>query len=105
MAPSLHTNSLFEVNSTLPQDSSGFQGNGNACSVLYHTRRIAGGRTLRGHPRAISVASSRACQLANALHLLPHWAVAVDAVGVKLDAHRTRVEIVEINLNLKHVTR
>jgi hypothetical protein len=41
--------------------------------------------------------------LAYALHLLPHRATAVDAVGIKLDPHRLGVEVVEIDLNLKYV--
>jgi len=41
--------------------------------------------------------------LANALHLLPHRDTAVYSVGIKLDAHRLRVEIVQKDFNFKHV--
>src|ERR1039457_5083172 len=88
--------------STLPQDLSGFQGNGNAAMALYGARRIVGRRAGRGHPCAISGALDRACQLAHALHLLPGGAVPVDAVGVEVYADRIRVEIAEIGLGLKH---
>jgi hypothetical protein len=41
--------------------------------------------------------------LTNALHLLPHRITAADAVGVKLQAHRPGVEIIEVDMNLKYV--
>jgi hypothetical protein len=49
MVSSFHTSPPFEVKLTLPQDSSGFQGNGNAGIVRYHARRIVGSRAGRGH--------------------------------------------------------
>src|SRR5450759_3843935 len=103
MALSFHTSSPFEVKSSLPQDSRGFQGNGNAGMVRYHAHRIVCSRTYRGHPCAISVATASALQLANALHLLAYGTVAAGAVGIKLHSHRTRVEIAEIGLYLNHV--
>jgi hypothetical protein len=67
--------------SPLPLDSS-FQGNSNTGMLRYHSRRIVGSRACRWHPSAISVSDGRACQLTHALHLPPHWTIAVDAVGV-----------------------
>jgi hypothetical protein len=49
------------------------------------------------------VAARRAGQLANALHLLPHQATAVDSVGIKFYAQSIRVKTAEINLNLEYV--
>src|ERR1035437_1919237 len=103
MTLSLRGEAPFGVKSALPQDSSSFQGNGDTSILGYHARRIVGSRACRGHPCAIGVASGRGCQFANALHLLPHRTVAVDAIGIKLYSRRIRVEIVEIDLNLKHV--
>src|ERR1039457_2449210 len=102
MTLSLRGEAPFGVKSALPQDLSGFQGNGDTSILGYHARRIVGSRACRGHLCAISVASARAYQLANSLHLLPHWTATVDAIGTKLDSRRIRVEIVQIDLNLKH---
>jgi hypothetical protein len=49
------------------------------------------------------VAARRACQFANALHLLPDGNAAHDAAGVQLYPHRVGIEIVEQDLNLKFV--
>src|ERR1035438_1402872 len=103
MALSFHTSSPFEVRSSLPQDSLVFQWDRNAGMLRYHARRVVRSRTYRGHPCAIGIASGPTRQLANALHLLPFGTVAVDAVGIKLDSHRTRIEITEIDLDFKHV--
>jgi hypothetical protein len=46
---------------------------------------------------------TRAGQRANAFHLFPHRAAAVDSVGIKLDSHSLRVKVNEINLNVKDV--
>ena len=43
--------------------------------------------------------------MAHALHLLPHGSVAVDSVGIKLDPHGLRLEVGEMDLNLKYVLR
>ena len=59
-----------------------------------------GGREHRG---AVNVAARLAGQLANALHLLPHRSAAVDSISIELDSHRVRVEIVQIDFNLKNV--
>jgi hypothetical protein len=41
--------------------------------------------------------------LTHPLHLLPHRTIAVVAVGIELYSRRIRVEIIEIDLDLKHV--
>ena len=91
------------IGSSLPQDSCVFQWDRNAVAVRYHSRRIVRWWAGRRHRRAVNVAARRAGQLANALHLLPHRSAAVDSVGIKLDSHRLRVEIIEIDFNLKNV--
>src|ERR1035441_8154692 len=103
MALSFHTSSPFDAGSSLPQDSLVFERDRNAGMLRYHARRVVGGRTHRGHRRAIGIASGPTRQLASALHLLPFGTVAVDAVGIKLYAHRTRVEFTEIDLHFKLV--
>src|ERR1017187_6587127 len=103
MALSFHTSSPFEVRSSLPQDSLVFQWDRNAGMLRYHARRVVRSRTYRGHPCAIGIASGPTRQLANALHLLPFGTAAVNAVRIKLDSHRTRVERSEIDLDLKDV--
>ena len=101
ISPTTPVRPAFE--SLLPQDSRLFQGNRNTGTMRYHSHRIVGSRACRGHRYAIGVAAGPANYLANAFHLLPHRAVAVDSVGIELDSHRIRVKVIEINLSLKHV--
>jgi hypothetical protein len=54
MALSFHTNPPFEVKSTLPQNASGFQGNGEASISRYHALRIVGSRARRGYPKRVA---------------------------------------------------
>ena len=56
------------------------------------------------HSRAVNVAARLDGEFANALHLLPCWNAAADSVSVELDSHRVRVEVVQIDFNLKNVT-
>jgi hypothetical protein len=39
--------------------------------------------------------------LADALHLLSHWAAPVNSVGIKLNGYSVRVEVIEIDLNVE----
>jgi hypothetical protein len=39
--------------------------------------------------------------LADALHLLPDWSTAIDAVGVEFHSRRGRVEFMKIDLDLE----
>ena len=41
--------------------------------------------------------------MSNALHLLPQWSTVPHSIGIEFDPHRLRVEIIEIQLNLKDV--
>jgi hypothetical protein len=94
-----------QIESPLPQDASGFEGNRNTSATRYHPRCIVSRRPGCIHPCAISVTVSSTYQLTNALHLLPNRAVTVDSVGIKLYLNRIRVEFIEINVSLKHMLR
>ena len=61
--------------------------------MRYHARGIVGDRADRGHSYAVHEATQRAYELANALHLVPLWSTAHDAVGVQLHLHRLGIEI------------
>ena len=89
------------IHSSLPQDLRGFQRDRDAIAMRYHPRRIVRWRSGRGHGGAVAVAARRARQLADALHLLSHRAAAVTSVGIKLNAYRVRIEVMEIDLNIK----
>src|ERR1017187_3918025 len=103
MTLSLRGEAPFGVKSALPQDSSSFQGNGDTSILGYHARRIVGRRACRGHLCAISVPSARAYQLANSLHLLPHWTSTFAAIGTNDGPRRIRVDIVQIDVTLNHM--
>jgi hypothetical protein len=38
-----------------------------------------------------------------ALHFLPEGSAAIDAIRIKLDSHRIRIQLIGIDLNLKRV--
>ena len=89
------------IESPLPEDLRGFEGNRHAVAVRYHSRRIVRWWAGRRHSRAVNITARRAVELANALHLLPHGSIAPGAVSVKLYPHRLGVEVIEKDLNLK----
>lgn len=93
----------WTIGSLLPQDVSLFQWDRNSGEARYHTCRIVCGWADRRHRRAIDMSADRSRQLPDAMHLLSVRTVAIDAVGIQLDLHGIRIEIIEIDLNLKDV--
>src|ERR1035438_6527015 len=93
--------SLAQIGSPLPPDSCVFQWDRNAFAVRDDPRCIVPRSADRGHGRAVPVAARRSGQLADALHLLSHWAAAVNTVGIKLNGYSARVEVIEIDLNVE----
>ena len=78
-------------------------GTATPAQLRYHSRRVVARWTCRGHRRVIDAAAGCARQRSRALHFLPYGIAAVDSVGIKLDSHRIRVEIIEKDLDLKDV--
>src|ERR1035438_9874947 len=89
------------IKSSLPLDSCVLQWDRNAFAVRDNPRSIVSRSADRGHGRAVPVAARRSGQLADALHLLSHWASPVNSVGIKLNGYGVRVEVTEIDLNVK----
>src|ERR1017187_8615058 len=93
--------SLAQIGSSLPPDSCVFQWDRNAFAVRDDPRCIVPRSADRGHGRAVPVTARRSGQLADAFHLLSHWAAAVNSAGIKLNGYRVRVEVIEIDLNVE----
>jgi len=89
--------------STLPQDMSIFQRNRHAVAMRHEPHRIVRRRASRRHPCAIGVAVCCAHQLPHAFHLHSLRCCAVKTIGIKLDPHCLRVEVIEIHLNLEYM--
>src|SRR5438093_1329532 len=73
------------IESSLPQNVSGFKRNCHAIVMRDQARRIVRRWANCRHLRAIGTAACCARRLPHALHLLPHRSATADSVGVELD--------------------
>ena len=95
--------SLAQISSSLPPDSRVFQWDRNAVAVWYHSRRIVCWWTGGRYSRAVNVAACRTDQLTDARHFLPHRDTAVDPVSIEFDPYGLRLEVIEVNMDVKDV--
>jgi hypothetical protein len=84
---------LALTNSSLPQDLGRLQRNGDTIVTGNDPWSIVGRRTKCRHRGMENVTVRHALHLLAAFHFLPDRRSAVDAIGIKFDPHRVRVEI------------
>ena len=72
----------------------------SAASLAPYSPLVAAPQT---PPRCKRTTVRFAAKLRGTFHLLPHRRAAVDSVGIKLHPHGLRVEVFEIDLDLKYM--
>src|SRR5438132_14214785 len=90
----------FEVCSPLPQNGSDFEGHRHAGAVRCDARRIVPGGT-GCRDRCTIDPPTRFARRLDAAHLLSDCTAAIDPIGIQLDSHGVRIDVIEIHLSLK----
>src|SRR6185295_7665800 len=87
--------------SALPENGIDFQRHRHTAAVRDDARRIVRRETGRRDGCTINPRSRLAGQRLDARHLPSDRVAAIDSIGIQLDLHSLRVEVVEIHLYLK----
>src|ERR1700730_16549994 len=83
------------LSSSLPEDPGALQRHGYPGALWYHSCGVGARWTCRRYRGLIDAATGCVRWGSRPLHLLPYRIAALEAVGVKLDSHRTRVEVIQ----------